>query len=105
MLKKLLKKFNPDYKTKKELEEEIAFLKGFNFAHGPNVVSVTKGNIQTLVVSYALGNENLHIPTAYIKAELAKELSKKIINLAEFDFQDNGITGKAIISRIHVVVK
>lgn len=98
---KLIKKIFPNYKTKKELKEEIRYL---NFCKRPKI-EIKKATTQEYIAH--IGYHQYHeIPEEFILDGLSRQLSKELKNVMHVEKYDDNYTGKKIyVGKIEVVLR
>lgn len=89
---------------RKKINKELEEIKRLLVAQPNKIVQVNKP-IQTICAEF-VANEEEHIPTEYIKRELANKISQTIIDNMELDFNNNGVWNQMVYSaRIGIVIR
>lgn len=82
-----------NYKSKKQLREEIAFLKGYNqrpiIREEKDLIKVTS--------RYSIGERETHIPTDIIKREIARGIAREIEPMIKYDIQAGTEPGEKVV--------
>jgi len=74
-----------NFKTKQQLREEIAELKGALFSQSPKLYPVER-EVQKVSSDMAFDN---NVPTEYIKEQIAHEMIEFLKPLIEWDIEDD----------------
>lgn len=91
--------------TKQKLREENIRLQAENRilkgTSKPNVCTIER-NIQKVRGCVEVNETNLSIPEEYIKREIAEKIIESVLPFIEYDFQDNGFSGKIYTGTLYV---
>lgn len=96
----LIKKIFPDYKTKAELKNRIAFLEGVNML--PMPIQTVERNVQKLCVTVEIREE---VPMDVLKRKLCRDMAELLGPMMEYDVRDSesrDIPYKYLIGTLYV---
>lgn len=94
-----------NFKTKRQLREEIARLEGMiSVPREYTQLAVGSGEVKTLRVNRALDERILNLPVEVVKNEMCRELAKELEPVIEWETIDGTFGSEKIVqATLHVV--